>query len=282
MKSDQSYNRRKFLRHAGTAFAAAQSIVNLEGAVLVENKKGGFRFLRGIAPYSSGAVAMGGYEVAHATFSPAPPYRKGFEEIDRHLRKLGRPPEALCGIELRSPRPFTFAGFNEFNQRYLEMLEKRGILAGGLNPVARTNVAPEIDPPQEVSLYGFSYTEPSRMAATFVVAGAGELTGERLDATDIVRRGDVSEAGLREKTVQVLGLMEARLRGLGVSWTEVTAIEVYTVHNIFPLMHKLLIPRLGAAKIHGIRWHYARPPIEEIEFEMDLRGCSRELVLKIS
>src|SRR5688572_13310504 len=165
MRSDRSYNRRRFLRDAGTALAAAQSIVNLEGAVfsehngetsageaqpetmLVENKKGGFRFMRGIAPYSSGAVAMEGYEVAHATFSPAPPYRKGFEEIDRHLRKLGRPPEALCGIELRSPRPFTFAGFNEFNQRYLELLEKRGILAGGLNPVARTNVAPEIDPP---------------------------------------------------------------------------------------------------------------------------------------
>jgi len=250
---------------------------------LVENKKGGFRFLHGIAPYSSGAVAIEGCQVAHVTFSPAPPYRKGFEEIDRHLRKRGRPPEALCGIELRSPRPFTFAGFNEFNQRYLELLERRGILAGGLNPVARTNVAPEIDPPREVSLYGFSYTEAARAgAATFVVAGGGELAGERLAAVDIVRRGDVSEDGLREKAAHVLGLMEARLQGLGVGWTEVTATGVYTVHDPFPLMRKLLIPRLGAAKIHGIRWYYARPPIEEIEFEMDLRGCLRELVLRIA
>ncbi len=285
MLFDRSHNRRKFLRHAGAMLAAALSATGLEGSVLtertlVENKKGGFRFLRGIAPYSSGAVAMEGYEVTHAILPPAPPYRKGFEEIDRHLRKLGRPHEALCGIELRSPRPFTFAGFNEFNRQYLELLERRGILAGGLNPVARTNVAPEIDPPKEVSLYGFSYTVPVPAAVkSFVVAGGGELTGERLDARDIVRRGDVSEDGLREKAAHVLGLMETRLQGLGLTWTDVSMIGVYTVHNIFPLMRELLLPRLGAAKIHGIRWHYSRPPIEEIEFEMDLRGCPRELVV---
>ena len=249
--------------------------------MLVENTKGGFRFLRGIAPYSSGAAALAGYEVVHATLVPALPYRKGFETIDRHFKEEGRPPEALCGIELRSPRPFTFAGFNEFNQSYLEMLQKRGILAGGLNPVARTNVAPEINPPAEVLLYGFSYTVPSRAAGvTFVVAGAGELKGERLDPRDIVRRGDLSQGGLRDKADQVLRLMEQRLQGLGAAWAGVTAVGVYTVHDIFPLMQKLLVPRLDAAGIHGVRWYFARPPIEEIEFEMDLRGCLKEVVVR--
>ncbi len=273
-------NRREFLKQAG-ALALAQLPKSAEGTMLVENAKGGFRFLRGIAPYSSGAVALAGHEVVHATLVPPVPYRKGFETIDRHFQQQSRPSEALCGIELRSPRPFTFPGFNEFNQSYLEMLEKRGILAGGLNPVARTNVAPEIAPPAEVLLYGFSYTVPSRApAATFVVAGAGELKGERLDARDIVRRGDLSEAGLQEKAAQVLRLMEERLRGLGAGWAEVTAVEVYTVHDIFPLMRKFLVPRLGDAGIHGVRWHFARPPIEEIEFEMDLRGCLREVVVR--
>ena len=249
--------------------------------MLVNNTKGGFGFLRGIAPYSSGAAALTGYEVVHATLSPPRPYRKGFEALDHHLAQEGRPPEALCGIELRSPRPFTFAGFNQFNQSYLEMLEKRGILAGGLNPVARTNVAPEIEPPAEVLLYGFSYTVPSRAAAvTFVVAGAGELKGERLDPLDIVRRGDLSEEGLRDKAAEVLRWMDERLRGLGAAWAGVTAVEVYTVHDIFPLMRNLLVPRLGAAGIHGLRWHFARPPIEEIEFEMDVRGCLREVMVR--
>ncbi len=248
--------------------------------MLVDNPKGNFRFVRGIAPYSSGAVALPGYEVVHATLAPAPPYRQGFQAIDRHLQQQGRPPQALCGIELRSPRPFTFPGFIEFNQGYIEQLRQRGMLAGDLNPVARTNVAPEVAPPQEVLLYGFSYTAPSRTPrSTFVVAGGGELTGERLDARDIVRRGDVSPEGLRAKAAHVLNLMEERLRDLGVGWAGVTAIEVYTVHNIHPLVRDLLLARAGPAAIHGLRWHFARPPIEEIEFEMDLRGAVREITL---
>src|SRR6266571_6524511 len=109
--------RREFL--AGATAAALQR----GGAgVLVDNSKGRYRFVRGIAPYSSGAVAMPGYEVVHATLDPAPPYRRGFERVDAHLRTAGRPPQALCGIELRSPRPFTFQGFIDFNREYVENL----------------------------------------------------------------------------------------------------------------------------------------------------------------
>jgi len=259
---------------------AAVAAAGPEKSMLVDSPKGNFRFLRGIAPYSSGAVAMPGYEVVHVTLAPAPPYRQGFQAIDRHLKEQRRPPQALCGIELRSPRPFTFPGFIDFNKGYVEQLAQRGILVGDLNPVARTNVAPEVGPPAEVLLYGFSYAAPARGSRpTFVVAGAGELTGERLDARDIVRRGDVSPDGLREKASQVLSLMDQRLQGLGVGWDRVTAVEVYTVHNIFPLIQKLLLPRMGAAAVHGLRWHFTRPPIEEIEFEMDVRGSARELTL---
>lgn len=248
---------------------------------LSENKRGGFRFLRGIAPYSSGAVALPDYEVVHATLLRPPPYEKGFDLIDQHLQQQRRPGQALCGVELRSPKPFTFGGFIEFNGGYIRQLERRRILVDGLNPVARTNVAPETDPPRGVSLYGFSYTAPAERLKrpTFVVAGAGELVGERLAASDIVARGDLSPAGLRAKVQQVLKLMDDRLHGLGVAWGDVTVVEVYTAHNIFPLLKPLLLPRLGPAGMHGMRWHFARPPIEEIEFEMDVRGCARELVL---
>ncbi len=264
----------------GTAALAGETLAETGAARRVASAKGQFHFLRGIAPYSSGAVAMAGVEVVHATLDPAPGWRRGLAIIDRHLKESGRPPQALCGVELRSPKPFSFAGFIAFNQGYIRALDERGLLEDGLNPVARTNVAPEIGPPPEVALYGFSYTAPAEGARrTFVVAGAGELAGERLDAGDIVRRGDLSQAGLASKAAHVLTLMDQRLAGLGVGWGDATAVDVYTVHNIFHLLRRLLLPRLGPAARHGVRWHFARPPIEEIEFEMDVRGSARELVL---
>ena len=73
---------------------------------------GSYRFLPGIAPFSSGAAALPGHQVVHATTGTPIPWREGFDLIDRHLRAEGRPRAALCAIELRSPAPFTFAGFD--------------------------------------------------------------------------------------------------------------------------------------------------------------------------
>ena len=38
-----------------------------------------------------------------------------------------------------------------------------------------------------------------------------------------------------------------------------------------------ILPRLGAAKRHGVTWHYTRPPIVSIEYEMDVRGGTRDI-----
>lgn len=273
-------NRRQLLRQVLFCAAGAANLRSASKPVLIANPQGNFHFLRGIAPYSSAAIADPGFEVVHVTLSPAPPVSAGFTAIDRHLGEQRRPPQALCAIELRSPRPFTFEGFDAFNRTYVELLKQRSLLRDGLNPIARTNVAPEVHPPAEPVLYGFSYTVPSSVTRrTFVVAGAGELTGERLDARDIVRRGDVSPEGLRAKARQVLGLMDERLAGIGAGWGDVTVIDVYTVHSIADLMRDLLLPRIGPASIHGTRWHFTRPPIAEIEFEMDVRRCQREIIL---
>ncbi len=280
MEPGRIRSRRELFRQGALAAAIAMPLDSASKPVLESNKQGNFRFLRGIAPYSSGAIADPGFAVVHVTMSPPVPLRRGFEIVDRHLKEQHRPPHALCAIELRSPRPFTFDGFNGFNRQYIELLKERNLLLDGLNPVARTNVAPEVRPPSEVLLYGFSYTVPSAAARpTFIIAGAGELAGERLDARDIVRRGDVSPVGIRAKASHVLDLMDERLSGAGVEWRHVTTVEVYTVHNISELVRDLLLPRVGPAAIHGIHWHFARPPIEEIEFEMDVRGCLHELVL---
>jgi hypothetical protein len=77
-----------------------------------------------------------------------------------------------------------------------------------------------------------------------------------------------------------MDLMEHRLRGLGGDWPAVTAIDVYTVHPIDRLLPEVILRRVGPAAVHGVRWFYSRPPIEGIEFEMDVRGVRAEVRLE--
>ncbi|MHC5544264.1 2-amino-5-chloromuconate deaminase CnbZ, partial [Singulisphaera rosea] len=122
----------------------------------VKHPTGDYAFLPGIAPYSCGVVSVPGYEIAHVTLHTPVPYHKGFDRIVEHLESEGRPKAALCGVELRSPRPFTFDGFAAFNAEYAQILDAWGVFVDGVNPVARTNVAPEGCAPKEPVLYGFS------------------------------------------------------------------------------------------------------------------------------
>jgi hypothetical protein len=248
--------------------------------MLVQNKRGNYSFLKGIAPYSAGVVAEAGFEVVHVRFRRYIPLREGFDAVEEHLKRAGRPLQAICGMELRSPKPFSFAGFNQFNAGYIDVLEKWDILLNGLNPVARTNIAPAVNPPGEASLYGFSYSVPSKTTRkTFVVAGAGELPEGSLEPNAVVRRGESTATAIQEKARFVMGLMEGRLRGLGVGWSDVTVSEIYTVHDIRPFLEQELLHRLEEGGAHGLTWHFSRPPIESIEYEMDLRGCATELVI---
>ncbi len=248
--------------------------------MLVENRRGGYAFLKGIAPYSCGVAALAGFEIIHARLLPALPLEAGLRAARAHVERMGRPVQALCGLELRSPRPFTFPGFAAFNAGYIETLQSWGLLVDGLNPVARTNVAPAFAAKSTPTVYGFSYAAPSPDAPpTFVIAGAGELPEGSLDPAEVVRRGETSLDALHEKASFVLNLMEARLLELGAGWEQATAVDVYTVHDLRALLDDPILPRVGAASLGGLTWHYARPPVESIEYEMDVRGCRREIVL---
>jgi hypothetical protein len=246
---------------------------------LVDHPVGNYRFLPGIAPYSCGVVSSPGYEIVHVTFQQLVAYQRGLAVIQNFLQAQGRPLAALCAIELRSPKPFTFAGFSEFNAEYAAILESWGIFVEGVNPVARTNVAPVLQAPKEPSLYGFSFTLASlpELPPTFVVAGAGELPEGVLCREGIVALGDTSEAGLKIKSRFVMDLMESRLQGLGVDWPAVSTIDVYTAHSLTPLIAEIVLGRVGAASLHGATWHFSQPPIAEIEYEMDLRGTRTDL-----
>jgi hypothetical protein len=232
--------------------------------VLHRLAEGGFAFLEGVYPYSQGAVALEGYAIERARFARPLPLAEGFRRIAAHLEGLGRPKTAFCACELRSPKPFSFAGFADFNRGYVAVLERWGLFRDGRNAVARSNVAPEVDAPAEPSFYAFCYTVPAaHEGRDFVVAGSGEWPEGGRFPEDIVQ-------GLPNKAAWVLDVMETRMRGLGgFGFRQASAVQVYTVQR-FPM--DLVAQRAGAT----VTWHYCRPPIEGLEFEMDARSVSVE------
>ena len=241
---------------------------------------GSYRYVPGVFQYSAGVAAEPGFAIERRRLARPIPLAEGFAAIGAHLTRIGRPLAALCACELRSPAPFTEQGFLAFNRGYVETLESWGIYRDDRNPVARSNVCPEIAPPATPSLYAFSYTTPAegRDRGSFQVAGSGEAPEGQPNYRDyIVRRGDTSTAGLREKARFVLAEMERRMAALGFGWADVTGTQLYTAHDVHPILADEIVRR--GATPGGLTWHLCRPPVVDLDFEMDVRGIPRELVL---
>src|SRR5260370_2510667 len=248
--------------------------------MLLSNTRGVFSFLRGGSAYSAGVVAAAGVPIERVRLSRAILWMAGCELVDAHLRAAGRPRASLCGIALRSPEPFSFAGFREFNAVYSGVLKSWDLMVDGINPVARTNVAPVAGPPSEPSLYSFAYTAPAESSpASFVVSGAGEMPEGAASPEDVVRRGETSRDAIAAKARCVLDVLDGRLGGLGANWNQVTTTNIYTEHDVNALLGAEILPHIGPAEQHGVTWHYARPPIVSIEYEMDLFGGVRETLI---
>ena len=244
-------------------------------ADLIEFSDGGYAFLKGVFPYSQGVCALPGFAIERVRFARPLPIAAGFAAIDAQLKAIGRPRTALCAAELRSPKPFSFGGFGAFNEGYVAVLKDWNIYRDDLNPVARSNVAPEIEPPDEPVFYAFCYTVAGPAAAgNFVVAGSGEWPEGGRFPDEIVARDDVSPAGLRTKARWVCDMMAARLRGLQAEWHAASATQAYTVHDLHPFLGDEIIARAGNGA--GLTWHYCRPPIEGLDYEMDVRRVSVE------
>ena len=248
--------------------------------MLIPNSEGHYHFLKGIEPYSAGAIADPGFEIVHVTLGDQDVgWRNGFDIIEAQLQAAGVERSALCGVELRSPAPFTMQGFISFNEGYCEVLKQWGLYVGGVNPVARTNVAPQYSLPESPVLYGFSYVIPTDepVPPTLVIAGAGELRDGILDERGIVRAGDTGPEAIAEKAAFVMKVMEERLHGLGARWDLLQVVNIYTVHPIDDIAERVVLDRLGPARSRGIHWYRSRPPVVGIEFEMDMRGVRQEL-----
>ena len=137
-------------------------------AATVDFSAGGYRFLPGVFQYSGGVAALSGHAIERVRLRTLLPLKQGFERIERLIGEAGRPLTAFCACELRSPAPFTEQGFRAFNESYVVTLQKWGLFDGKVNPVARSNVCPDIDPPPEPCFNAFSFTVADADAAPSV------------------------------------------------------------------------------------------------------------------
>jgi hypothetical protein len=253
-----------------------------------------YAFIAGGAPFSSGVIAAPGFEIVRARFARPLAVGQGFDAIAAHLRERHRPPTALCAAELRSPQPFSFDGFSGFNATYVATLRSWGLLQQDINPVARSNVCPVYEPPQEPVFHAFCYTMPSAAVQagllttsdhserapgprSYVLAGYAEWVEGSAFPEGIVARGDHSVAGLSAKATVVLDTLQRRCTALGGNWQALTAVQVYTEHEIGPLVGPEFAPR-GLTRL-GLHWYPCRPPMQELELEIDARCVRRELVI---
>jgi hypothetical protein len=240
---------------------------------------GNYRFISAVFQYSAGAAALPGYEIERVRFDKWLPLAQGFAAAAKYIQAAGRPLTSFCACELRSPAAFTDDGFRKFNEHYVKTLAEWGIYDGKTNPVARSNVCLEIDPPAEPSFHAFSFTRPTLAATpTFVIAGSGESQeGGGSYAERTVRYKDVSAEGIAEKVRYVVGVMEKRMAEFGMGWKDATATQTYTVRDFYPVFADAIVRR-GAARA-GLTWHFARPPVIDLEYEMDCRRVIRETVI---
>ncbi|MEM7091683.1 MAG: RidA family protein [Actinomycetota bacterium] len=249
----------------------------------VANPAGGYRYVPGIPPYSAGVLADEDMVIVRTTLSSTIPWRAGFASIDEVLANANRPSQALCAVELRCAAPHSFDGFGSFNDDYRNELDARGILlAEGVNPVARTNVAPR-HPTRlggdEEHLFAFSFTVPrSAIGPTdtrpsFVIAGAGDLVDQADLRPESIVGGAADWAATGEQRAEaVLDEIEARLVALDLSWAATDVAVVYSVEHVGAVLQSTVLPRLGEGGNRGTTWIHAEPPITGLRFEMDARG----------
>src|SRR5215471_4682457 len=109
--------------------------------MLSNNNRGTYTFVYGIASLYSSGISPLVFAIIHVNFVSVMALIEGYVRIERQLRDVKRPHEAICGMELRIPAVLSREAFDEFNRPYIDQLKTWGLEVAGANPVTRTNVA---------------------------------------------------------------------------------------------------------------------------------------------
>jgi hypothetical protein len=250
------------------------------GLVRVECAGGGYEFIPGLPFASNGVVASPGMSIQRGIFAEPILLPDGYDAVRAYLEGLGRPLQALCGLDLQLPATRTLQDFVVFNGEYLAQLDAWELPRAGSSPVARTNVAPVSGAPSRPAVRSFSYTVDSPSAVkTFVVSGVAELPDDATGPQDVVRSGETSADALLEKLRFVVAAVAARVEALGAQWDNMVAVHLYAAHDLaFSLVREVLSER-GIVPVHGVTWHDAAPPVDVLELEVDVRRYEREITI---
>jgi hypothetical protein len=81
-----------------------------------------------------------------------------------------------------------------------------------------------------------------------------------------------------EKAKWVLQEMERRMSAFSGDWSQTTAVQLYTVQDVYSLLESELGKR-GVFR-NGLTWHFNRPPVVDLEYEMDCRRVHIERVVE--
>lgn len=250
-------------------------------ATIVPFPSGNYAYIPGGFQYSAAVMADPGYVIETVRFAQPLPLAEGFRRIQAHLAARQRPPTALCACELRSPAPMAESDFILFNRSYVQPLAEWGLFRDDVNPVARCNLIPAAHPPAVPVFHAFSYTLPESAQAAgprdFITSGAAECPDRPNYRESIVRLGETTPDALAEKIRFAIGDAESRLDAMGVAWSDVTQLNLYTVRNLYPAIEAEFV-RLRADG-GGIAWHWVRPPVVDLEIEIDARRVSLQRLL---
>lgn len=243
---------------------------------LIDNKAGAYRILPGGTVYCAGIVPYQGHEVVRVLLRPWIPLKRAYAFIEKHLKSVGRPIQAFCGIELRVPAPLTFADWSTFNIPYLRQLREWGLIFGDQSGVCRSNIALALKAPAVTSVCAFSYTLPSsEKVKTFFLSGQADIDS----SGKIIAEGDTGAAAMQKRARFTIDTVGATLAKLGAGWDDTTQIALFHVAEIPDLWGAALLGGLGDAVRGGILVYRARPPLVRAEVELEARAVRQELTV---
>lgn len=243
---------------------------------LLDNTAGNYRILPGGVAYCTGIIPDAGFEVVRVQLQTWLPLEQAYPFIEAHLKAVGRPIHAFCGIEMRVPAPLTFDDWSSFNTPYLAKLRSWGLLYGDYSGVCRSNIALALHPPKTASMCAFSYVAPatSRLGG-FCLSGTADITP---DGT-IIADGDTSPAAMHQRARYTIDVIGDSLARLGLSWRDANQLAIFHVADIPDLWEPALLGGLGESLRQGVIVYRARPPIAGGEVELEARGARRDLIV---
>ncbi len=194
--------------------------------------------------------------------------RKGSRMWSASSSEAGRPLTSFCACELRSPAPVHRAGLSRLQRGLRGHAAEMGpVRRQGQSGRAQQCMSGEVDPPAE--------SRSTRSHSPWPAPRRAELRDRRQRGGDgrVVRAtASAPSATARNQPRRLAreGALRARrdeapARGLfDLCWADTTATQVYTVHDLHPFLADEIVRR-GAARVPDSTWHFARPPVRELE-----------------